>query len=422
MKTSGPLATHCLAYLMLILGCNNSTKQAVPENHTTASTPQVRSRAIVFIHGIYGSGQDTWKSEDGKAYWPDLMSTDSQFNDADIVVKSYLTGFTGNNGNVQTISASLARDLADVFSTHKQVVFLCHSLGGLIVKQLLLDNPQYAQKVPFIVFYATPGAGSFVARFASVFSDDPLLRAMSNAGDNKYLLNLEDRWRSAKFQLHRYCAYEKRKMQPHDLRAIVVGGTRNADQKLRDFVGGIYVVDPFSATYGCDSNIGFTGIDANHVGIVKPTSKADASYILFAKYYGANGLREAVTTEPLRFEKTVCAFYGEANQGSNAWNQDEICPIPDREKLDSDFHQGDFRCCGGGAGSSMTNARVPAGLEISVDGGHYWSVDRGSFDGDDYKLHTYCGPEPFPGPGCNIKVKILAHYKILAYDGSMTAQ
>jgi hypothetical protein len=411
---SRALAILCLSPLLSVLGCNNSPKAAVSENHASASTAETRSRAVVFVHGIYGSGQDTWKSEDGKAYWPDLIRTDSQFRDADVVVKSYLTPFTGNHNSVQMISASLGRDLADVFATHKEIIFLCHSLGGLIVKQLLVDNPGYAQKVPFIVFYATPGTGSFVARFASVFSDDPLLEAMSNAGDNKYLLNLEDRWRTAKFQPHRYCAYEERKMRPRDLRAIVVGGTSDADQKLRDFVGGIYVVDPFSATYGCDSNTGFSGIDANHVGIVKPTSKGDASYVLFAKYYAANGVQGVVAAQPIRYDKTLCAFYGEANQGSSAWNQDEACPIPDKAKLDPDFHQGDFNCCGGGAGSSMTNASVPAGLEIKVDGGHYWSVDRGSFEGDVYKLHTYCGPEPFPGPGCNVKVKILAHYKILA--------
>jgi hypothetical protein len=306
------------------------------------------------------------------------------------------------------------------FSRHKEVIFFCHSLGGLIVKQLLLDNPQYAQKIPFIVFYATPGAGSFVARFASVFSDDPLLQAMSNAGDNKYLLNLEDRWRSAKFHLHRYCAYEERKMRPHALRAIVVGGTADAEQKLRDFVGGIYVVDPFSATYAYDSNAGFTGIDANHTGIVKPASRGNASYILFAKYYAAHGLNELVTAQPLRYDKTLCAFYGEANQGSNAWNKDEVCPVPERTKLDTDFHQGDFNCCGGGAGSSMTNASIPTGLEIKVDGGHYWSVDRGSFQSDVYKLHTYCGPEPAPGPGCNVKVKIIGHYRILQSDTAST--
>ena len=94
-----------------------------------------------------------------------------------------------------------------------------------------------------------------------------------------------------------------------------------------------------------------------------------------------------------------------------AWNKDEKCPIPNRAQLDPDFHQTNFNCCGGGAKSTMTNADVPAGLEIVVDGGYYWSVDRRGFDGDNYVIHTYCGPEPAPGPGCNVKVKIVVHYR-----------
>jgi len=420
MKLLPTLAMLCLACLPSVLGGQSSPKSIAPVNGTPASIPKTKSKAIVFVHGIYGSGKETWKSPDGKTYWPDLMSGDSQFSDADVVVKSYLTPFTGNSNSVQTISSSLGSELADIFSSHKEVIFLCHSLGGLIVKQLLLDNPRYAKKVPFIVFYATPGGGSFVARFASVFSEDPLLQAMSNAGDNKYLVGLENRWRTAKFSTHRYCAYELLKMRPHDLRSMVVGGAPDAKQKLLDFVGGIYVVDPISATYACDSNAEFTGIDANHVGIVKPSSRADASYSLFAKYYATHGVQERTNAQPLRFDKAVCAFYGEANQGAGGWNKDEVCPVPDRDKLDPDFHQGDFNCCGGGAGSSMTNASIPAGIEIRVDGGYYWSVDRGSLEGDVYKLHTYCGPEPAPGPGCNVKVKIIGHYRIFRPETANT--
>ena len=326
MRFSILVVTFCFVSLLLAAGCHDSEKP--PSNPTAASTSQTKSKAIVFIHGIYGDGRNTWTSEDGKTYWPDLVTSDSQFGDADVVVRSYKTSVLGNVSSVQTIAAALKSDLTDIFSSHKEVIFLCHSLGGLIVKQLLLDNPQYANKVPFIVFYATPGGGSFVARFASVFSDDPLLQAMSDAGDNKYLVDLENRWRSAQFNTHRYCAYELLKMRPHDLRAIVVGGAANAKDKLLDFVGGIYVVDPISATYACDSKAAFTGINANHVGIVKPSSKADASYILFAQYYTTHGLAEHANAQALRFDKTVCAFYGEAVQGSSAWNKDEVCPIP----------------------------------------------------------------------------------------------
>jgi hypothetical protein len=158
------------------------------------------------------------------------------------------------------------------------VIFICHSLGGLIVKQMLVDYPSLAQKVPFIVFCATPGSGAFLARFTSVFSADPLLKSMSSSGDNDYLLWLEDRWSSGGFTTHRYCAYEKQKTRPNDLSSLFVGGPAGAGCKLFDFVGGIYVVDPFSATYGCDSSAPFTGINANHVQIVKPQDSSDPIY------------------------------------------------------------------------------------------------------------------------------------------------
>jgi len=70
------------------------------------------------------------------------------------------------------------------------------------------------------------------------------------------------------------------------------------------------------------------------------------------------------------------------------------------------------RGCGGNAQSNMTLTDIPHGLEIQVDGGHYWSVDNGKQIGEEYHLHTYCGPEGRPGPGCNVKVKVIGHYKV----------
>src|ERR1700733_4128681 len=248
--------------LVLWLGCGS-----VRESNAQTG----RNKAIVFVHGIHGSRDGTWKNTSNMAYWPDLMKVDNTFSDADVIVEGYPTPFTGNHKDVDDIAKALEAELRPIFDSHKQVIFICHSLGGLIVKQLIIDHPNLAQKVPFIVFYATPGAGAFIARFASVFSGDPLLKSMSDSGDETYLLDLENRWRSGGFAtIHRYCAYEEQKMRPSDLRSLFVGGAPNAAAKLLDFVGGIYVVDPSSATYGCDSDAAFTGIDGNHLQIVKP--------------------------------------------------------------------------------------------------------------------------------------------------------
>ena len=406
------LTTLTLCFCFLALGCKHTESSSKPISEEHPGTASGKSRAIVFVHGIHGDPKGTWTGVNGAPYWPDLVKADRDFSDADVVIKEYPTPFTGNRSDITDISNALASRMTAVFASHREVVFICHSLGGLIVEEMLVDHPKFASQVPFIVFYATPHAGSFVASFTSVFEGDPLLRSMSSSGDNRFLLELERQWRDQKLSPHRFCAYEMVKMRPHNLAAIVVGGASGAETKLLDFVGGIYVVDPFSATYGCDSNATFTGIQANHIDIVKPAGYDDSIYKLFKQYYLSTAPPVVQTPQVVRFEKTLCAFYGEAVQGASAWNKDEQCPIADRQHLDPDFHQTDFNCCGGGAGSTMTNVSIPNGLELRVDGGHYWSVDRAFFNGDNYQIHTYCGPEPAPGPGCNVKLKIVAHYKI----------
>jgi hypothetical protein len=412
MKAKLIVMIFALVIATFVVGCK-SKENAIPIKPSETLTPRSGKRAIVFIHGIHGSAADTWRSADGKAYWPDLIKADPAFKDADVFVEQYPTPYTGNKKDVTDISNALEEQLRNIFQTHDQVVFICHSLGGLVFKQMLLDHQAYAKQIPFVVFYATPGAGSFIARFGSFFSGDPLLKSMSNSGDNLYLLELEKRWRAFNPPIKRYCAYENQKMRPRNLAEVItVSGPANAGEKLADFVGGIYVVDPFSATYGCDSSSTFTAIESNHIGIVKPDTQSDLIYTLFKSYYsGAPSTQN--TAEPIRFAKTICAFYGESNQGNPAWNKDEECPIPDIEHLDLDYQQTNFICCGGGATSHMNAASVPKGFELQqIGGGYYWSIDQARVDGSTFKIHTYCGPSGGFGGGCNVKGKVIAHYKI----------
>ena len=117
--------------------------------------------------------------------------------------------------------------------------------------------------------------------------------------------------------------------------------------------------------------------------------------------------------EPILSREKACHFYGQASQGASAWNKDDSCSIPRLEFLDTGFRQTDFNCCGGGATSPTTNADIPPGLEVVVTGGHYWSVSGPRLVGGQFFLHTYCGPEPPPGPGCNVDVEVWAHYRVV---------
>ena len=166
-------------------------------------------RVLVFVHGIFGDAEGTWTSPPD-TYWPDLVAADRAFLGTDIYVAKYETG-VGNRMRIDEVMEDLNQRLidADVFSTHRQVIFLCHSLGGLVVQRLLLMHRNYAAQVPLIYFYATPQTGSQIAKLGSVFSPDPLLREMAPGDENSYLEAIENDWQNAGFTVARLCAYEK---------------------------------------------------------------------------------------------------------------------------------------------------------------------------------------------------------------------
>jgi hypothetical protein len=155
-------------------------------------------------------------------------------------------------------------DSDQVFSNHREVVFVAHSLGGLIVQRLLLTHRELAKQVPLIYFYSTPETGAQVARLAHLFSHDPLIKEMFAVESNDYLLNLENEWRSAGFNIHRYCAYEKQPLH------------------------GVLVVDRLTGTRNCERTV---AINENHETIVKPCDRSADSYI---------ALRNAIRDNPVQ--------------------------------------------------------------------------------------------------------------------------
>lgn len=114
---------------------------------------------------------------------------------------------------------------------------------------------------------------------------------------------------------------------------------------------------------------------------------------------------------PLPLSKNICTLYGEAASGSQAWNKDETCLIPDVDYLDQSFRQTDFNCCGGGANAKLTPKDIPTGIEVQVQGAYYWAVSSVALNKNKLSIHTYCGPGGPPQPGCNVRVTVIAHYK-----------
>lgn len=244
----------------------------------------LKPRVIVFVHGIHGS-RDSWRAPNG-AYWPQLIQTDPHFQKSDVVVAEYPTPSRRGQLSTEQLSQMLWQRLnAQRVWEHTEIVFIAHSLGGILTEEMLLDHPADAARVRFIVSYATPHEGSFVANLAKIYDSDPLLTDLRDSNDNSFLMDLEQRWRStlAVTRIHRYCAFE--------------GMDTVAGAGIGRYLGAhARVVSYYSATYGCDTDTPPQRILANHIDIVRPSSRLADAYTFFATVYRNNPIIDLVET------------------------------------------------------------------------------------------------------------------------------
>jgi len=242
----------------------------------------LKPRVIVFVHGIHGD-HETWRAANG-AYWPQLIQTDPHFQQSDVVVAEYPTPSRHGQYSTEQLSQILWQGLKkQKVWDHREVVFIAHSLGGLLTEEMLINHPADAARVRFVVSYSTPHEGSFVANLAKIYDNDPLLTDLSDSNDNSFLMNLEDSWRStpAVSRIHRYCAYE----------ALDTAAGEGVGRYLRAHTR---VVSYYSATYGCDVDTAPKKIVADHINIVRPADRSADAYTFFARVYHSNPIINVV--------------------------------------------------------------------------------------------------------------------------------
>jgi pimeloyl-ACP methyl ester carboxylesterase len=249
---------RCIAMFALIL---------VPAPRAYAEPAEPSSRyvreisgaatAIVFVHGVLGDGKSTWTN--AAAYWPDMMKDDPAFDGASIYVYSYPTRLWANLSIDELAENMRLRLGADGVASYKRVIFLSHSMGGLVTRAYLLKNRDMATRTSFAYFYSTPTAGAQIAAIASLISSNPQFSKMKPMNAEDYLGDLLRQWLSAEFKFPSYCAYEKQNTY------------------------GLAVVTFQSASALCTRAL--DPIDADHITIVKPADRRSLSYEAFKAAY-----------------------------------------------------------------------------------------------------------------------------------------
>jgi hypothetical protein len=240
---------------------------------------------VIFVHGLDGDATTTWQ-HDNDSFWPRWLAQDllrTAFWSLDYDVSSLRW-----RGNAMPLAdrATNILHLLEVQDIGKRpLVFVTHSLGGLLVKQMLrhaLDFGQPAWKAiagqtKGIVFISTPHSGSGLANWLRYLSliMRPTEIIPELTADNPYLRNL-NLWYTN---------------QVGDL------GVRTRVYCEKIPLRGFIVVDETSANPGIPGVIPVP-MDDDHHTISKPKSKTGLLYLGVKRF-----IEDCFTQAPVRINQ-----------------------------------------------------------------------------------------------------------------------
>ena len=221
---------------------------------------------VVFVHGLAGDHIKTWSGRDG-AFWPAWIATD--FPNCNIYTASYETalfrGFlSGPGASLQDLASILADSLASRPHPAGTLGFVTHSLGGLVVKQLLRkcrDSSDaklnaLGQSVGAIAFLGTPHMGAQLGTSLDLILRNSKSKVCQQLGySNSELLDLHEFFRAE----------------------AVRSNISVKSYYETQHTWGVQVVDRITANpavHGIDP----IAVQADHIGICKPDDRGAAVF------------------------------------------------------------------------------------------------------------------------------------------------
>lgn len=226
---------------------------------------------VVFIHGLTGDSKASWTSSDSHeaegTYWPLWLAND--IPGIDIHALGYPASIfahwaKGEMGLFERAKAVLEYMASRDFGA-KPIVFIAHSLGGLLAKQVIrtgIENlnarwNSIGQACKVVFFIATPHSGASLAALLK-FTVPKLISkhvdTLAQGCDQLNELNEAYRNLASKQGITTFSYYEKYKAKNLSL-----------------------VVTRESADPGCGGNHPIP-VDADHISICKPKSRKAALY------------------------------------------------------------------------------------------------------------------------------------------------
>jgi hypothetical protein len=230
---------------------------------------------VLFLHGLTGDPFDSWTAGATKEYWPKWLYDDIEGISVYALgyPASIFTKWAKKEMDLHERANNMLERLAAENIGARPIAVVCHSLGGILAKEMLRTSKEcnddgwksIADQTRLAVFMATPHTGVSLAAAVKVISprlSSTFVELLSN--DSGYLTNLNQSYRDlANSQgIATVAYYEKFK---------------SADASL--------VVSSESA----DPGVGTTrpvAVDADHKSICKPAQRTDLVYTSLCRHLG----------------------------------------------------------------------------------------------------------------------------------------
>jgi CheY-like chemotaxis protein/pimeloyl-ACP methyl ester carboxylesterase len=221
---------------------------------SSAENPRID---VIFVHGLDGNAKDTWDFGNQPSWDTWIQNVHPAARIWSLSYRLHSSRWHGGSMAIQDRAVNVLATISGDISGETPVLFVCHSYGGLLIKQMLStglgrahnEYGRLADRVKAIVFLGTPHNGSRIADYVDAL----------------------------KFVLRSSAAIAELKQNSPHLREL--GGwfrnhAKSAGWKMRVFfetinTRGVRIVDEESADPHIP-NVTPIGIDADHFEICKP--------------------------------------------------------------------------------------------------------------------------------------------------------
>ena len=254
---------------------------------------------VVFVHGL-GGDAGTWVNPKTNFNWPvELQKSDDRLRVQNITHNAPMFNFKDTDA-VSAKFQDTARVFLDTLKNHgvgtRPIVFITHSLGGIIVKEALRiadhapEHRPLLEKTRCIVFLSTPHAGAAIATVAGYLG--PGVRSLGSVAATLFQIKLLSplgivirsivELVASRVRTSALTSQLRKNDSPllslnHWYRSLT-GIESHAFYETERTYRCVHVVDPHSADPGIPGCIPSRAENMDHFSVCKPASTSDPLY------------------------------------------------------------------------------------------------------------------------------------------------